>query len=72
VACVATVPSTEQRETIARLRLEDLADQDDLAARVGPRPGAQDALYLRPNPEPHDFKHFQTGLVKTGSEFTNY
>jgi transposase len=37
VAYVPTEPSTEQRELLALLRLEDLADQDHLAARIEPR-----------------------------------
>jgi hypothetical protein len=40
VAYVPTEPSTEQRELLARLRLEDLADPDHLPARIEPRPAA--------------------------------
>lgn len=38
VAYVATEPSTEQRELLARLRLEHLVDQDQMASRIDPRP----------------------------------
>lgn len=40
VAYVATEPSTEQRELLARLRLEHLVDQDQMASRIDPRPAA--------------------------------
>jgi hypothetical protein len=36
----------------------------------GPPRGA--LLYLRPDPEPHDFRHFRAGVIKMGSVFTNY
>jgi hypothetical protein len=39
-AYVATGASTEQGETFARLRLQNLADQDHLATRIEPRPAA--------------------------------
>ncbi|MBK8481825.1 MAG: hypothetical protein IPL40_11695 [Proteobacteria bacterium] len=38
VAYVATEPSVEQRELLARLRIEHLVDQDQMAARIDPRP----------------------------------
>ncbi len=40
VAYVATEPSTDQRELLARLRLEHLVDQDQMAARIEPRHAA--------------------------------
>jgi ParB-like chromosome segregation protein Spo0J len=40
IAYVATEPSVEQRELLARLRLEHLVDQEQIAARLEPRPDA--------------------------------
>jgi hypothetical protein len=38
IAYIATEPSANQRELLARLRLEHLVDQDKMAARIEPRP----------------------------------
>ena len=40
IAYLATEPSVEQRELLARLRIEHLVDQDQMAARIEPRPAA--------------------------------
>jgi hypothetical protein len=40
VAYVATEPNVDQREFLARLRLEHLVDQDQMASRIDPRPTA--------------------------------
>ena len=38
VAYIATEPRIEHRELLARLRLEHLVDQDQMASRIEPRP----------------------------------
>lgn len=40
VAYVATEPNVDQRELLARLRLEHLVDQYQMASRIDPRPAA--------------------------------
>ena len=40
VAYVATEPSVEQRDMLARLRIGHLVDQDQMASRIEPRPAA--------------------------------